>query len=149
MRILVALLLLMVALPAGARQPASPRSAILAVLADSAKGWNQGNVDRFLGAYSNDPATSFTGSRRSAHGKTGIRASYLASYKDQFGGGATNRSTLRLDPEDFRPLGTGHALLIARWTLVTPGKAEPETGMTSLVFRKEKAGWRIIADHSS
>jgi uncharacterized protein (TIGR02246 family) len=140
---------LMLAFPSGARPPERPRAAIVAALEESARGWNRGDVDGFLAVYSDDPATSFTG-KSIERGKPGIRARYLASYKAQFGpGNAATRSTLTFDVQDFRMLGDRHALLIARWKLVTPGKADPDTGMTSLVFRQEAGGWHIIADHSS
>ena len=149
MRLLAALALLLFAVPTAARPAQPPRDAILAAMDDSAKGWDQGDIDRFLAVYSDGAATSFTGSKGVERGKAGIRARYLQSYKDQFGRDAAKRSVLSFETQDFRLLGNGYALLIARWKLVTPGKAEPATGMTSLVFRKEAHGWRIVADHSS
>jgi len=139
--------LLVIAAPAAA-EPA-PRAAILAAMADSAAGWNQGRIDRFLAVYSDDPATSFTGAKRVDRSKRGIRARYLATYRNQFGTTGAGRSTLSFEPQDFRMLGKDHALLIARWKLITAGKPAPVSGMTSLVFRHEAGSWRIIADHSS
>jgi len=141
------LALLLIATPVAAQT--APRAAILAAMSDSAEGWNQGNVDRFLAIYSDDGATSFTGSKGIDRGKAGIRTRYLATYKNQFGADTTGRSILSFEPQDFRMLGKDHALLIARWKLVAAGKPAPDTGMTSLVFRHEAGGWRIIADHSS
>jgi len=147
MRLAASAALLMLAAP-GMAQPA-PRAMILAAMADSAAGWNQGRIDRFLAIYSDDPATSFTGNKGVDRGKRGIRARYLARYKNQFGTTTTGRSALSFEPQDFRMLGKDHALLIARWKLVTMGKPAPASGMTSLVFRHEAGGWHIIADHSS
>jgi uncharacterized protein (TIGR02246 family) len=147
MRVAAILALLLIATPVAA-QPA-PRAAILAAMADSAAGWNQGKIDRFLAIYSDDPATSFTGSKGVERGKRGIRMRYLTTYKNQFGPDSAGRSTLSFETQDFRLLGKDHALLIARWKLVTTGKPAPDTGMTSLVFRHEKGGWHIVADHSS
>jgi uncharacterized protein (TIGR02246 family) len=150
MKLLAALILtLITALPASARPTSEPRATIVAALDDSARGWNRGDVDGFLAVYSDDPATSFTGSKSVDRGKASIRVRYLTNYKAQFGADkAATRSTLTFDVQDFRMLGDRHALLIARWKLVTPGKDAPATGMTSLVFRKEAGGWHIIADHS-
>ena len=51
---------------------------------------------------------------------------------------------------DFRLVGDDHALVIARWKLVTNhDEATAQTGMTTLLFRKEAGGWKIVADHSS
>jgi len=143
---LMALLALFCAVPAWAQSDARP--AIEAAMTDSAAGWNAGDVDRFLAVYSDDPATSFTTAKGVEHGKPGIRARYLKSYAAQFGPDAKARNVLTFTFTELRPLGADHALLIARWTLTArDGKAE--SGMTSLIFRKEAAGWRIIADHSS
>jgi ketosteroid isomerase-like protein len=129
----------------------SAQPLIMKAMEDSAEGWNRGDIDRFLAIYSDDPATSFTGSDGIARGKKGIRARYLVSYPEQFG---INRAARPMDLsftfEDFRMIGTDHALLIARWKVVTHGEEKGQkTGMTSLLFRREPGGWKIVADHSS
>lgn len=166
MRVLMALMALTIALPVAAqitedstdgliplgavRVSADPFADIQAGMKDSDAGWNSGDIDRFLAIYSDDAATSFVGSAGLNRGKAGIRAQYLKSYAGQFGSesSAATRSTLSFTFEDFRQIGADHALLIARWTLTKAGE-QPKTGMTSLLFRKEAGGWRIIADHSS
>lgn len=144
-------LALTIAMPAAAQTATDARAAIEAGMKDSAEGWDHGEVDRFLAIYSDDPATSFTGSDGIARGKTGIRARYLVSYRDQFGGGASAaRTTLSFTFEDFRMIGPDYALLIARWKLVKSGdEAGAKSGMTSLLFHHEPGGWKIVADHSS
>ena len=166
MRVLMALMALTIALPVAAqitedstdgliplgavRVSADPFADIQAGMKDSDAGWNSGDIDRFLAIYSDDAATSFVGSSGLNRGKAGIRAQYLKSYASQFGpeSSATTRSTLSFTFEDFRMLGADHALLIAHWKLVKPG-GEIAQGMTSLLFRREVTGWKIIADHSS
>ncbi len=153
----------LIAMPAAAQVVADPNDGIpnlranmeaayqiLGGMEDSAKGWNSGDIDRFLAIYSDDPATSFAGSDGVTYGKTRIRARYLKSYDKQFGAGRdpAGMSKLSFVRENFSLIGSDHALLIARWTLVT-GDGKTQTGMTSLLFRKEADGWRIIADHSS
>jgi uncharacterized protein (TIGR02246 family) len=148
-RLLLAAPLIVIACPAAAQE--APRAAIEAAMLDSAEGWNSGNLDRFLAVYSDDPATSFTTDKGVARGKAGIRAQYEAGYPEQFGPNRAARPlALSFTFEDFRLIGTGHALLIAQWKLVTDGDEKgAKTGTTSLLFRKEAGGWRIIADHSS
>jgi uncharacterized protein (TIGR02246 family) len=150
-RMLLAALALLFAVPVVAQTAPDARAAIEAGMKDSAEGWDRGDIDRFLAIYSDDPATSFTGSTGIARGKAGIRARYLVSYRDQFGASAAAPPTsLSFTFEDFRMIGADHALLIARWKLVTQGdEATAKTGMTSLLFRREASGWRIVADHSS
>lgn len=135
--------------PAGTRARLAVSTQIMKGMEDSADGWNAGDIDRFLAIYSDDPATSFAGSAGLKRGKAGIRAQYLKSYAGQFGpeSGAATRSVLSFVLDDLRLIGDDHALLIARWTLTTGDKTQ--SGMTSLLFRKEAGGWKIIADHSS
>ena len=61
-RMLLAAFALLFALPAIAQTAPDARAAIEVGMKDSAEGWNSGDVDRFLAIYSDDPATSFTGS---------------------------------------------------------------------------------------
>ncbi len=150
-RMLVAALALLFSIPAVAQTAPDARAAIEAAMLDSAEGWNRGDVDRFLALYSDDPATSFTTDKGVARGKAGIRDRYLVSYREQFG---LNRAARPLELsftfEDFRMIGADHALLIARWKLVTYSDEKgAKTGMTSLLFRREAGGWKIVADHSS
>lgn len=131
--------------------PLSLREVIEEEMKVSAAGWNAGDIDRFLAIYSDDPATSFTGSDGINRGKPGIRARYLVSYHDQFGGMASAVPTnLSFTFEDFRMLGTDYVLLIARWKLVKfSDEKGAKSGMTSLLFHHEAGGWKIVADHSS
>ncbi len=130
MKLFAALMLLFVmAVPAAAQPSRDSRGAILAALDDSAEGWSRGDIDRFLAVYSDDPATSFTGSKSIERGKASIRARYLKNYRTQFGPkNARTRSALSFALQDFRMLGDGHALLIAQWKLVTPGKRATRHG---------------------
>ena len=149
MRWLLALLMLFAALPAAAKE-AAPRAQIESAMAASAQGWNHGDLDTFLDVYSEDPATSFTGSKGIERGLGPIRARYATNYADQFGPGAGPKQTLlSFIFEDFRLIGTTHAHLIARWTLTPAAGGAAQTGMTSLLFRRETGGWKIVADHSS
>jgi uncharacterized protein (TIGR02246 family) len=147
-RTILVMLALMFALPVAAQGEPEAKAAVEAAMADSAAGWDAGNLDRFLAIYSDDPATSFPGSNGIVRGTGPIRERYISGYPQVFGPAAgTDKPKLSFSMEDFRMLGPDHALLIARWKLAAPGK-EDQTGMTSLVFRKEAGGWKIIADHS-
>lgn len=150
-RMLLAAFAFLLVVPAMAQTAPDARASIEAGMKDSAEGWNRGDVDRFLAIYSDDPATSFTGSDGIARGKEGIRARYLVSYHDQFAGMASAVPTkLSFTFEDFRMVGADYALLIARWKLVKfSDEAGAKSGMTSLLFHREPGGWKIVADHSS
>lgn len=121
------------------------RAEIEAVMRDSAAGWNAGDLDRFMGVYADDPATSFLTNDGLIRGKASITARYAPSFKS----GGNARGTLDFDFLDFRMAGADHALLSARYRL-TPAKAGAavEQGPTSVLFERTPAGWRIVADHS-
>ena len=129
--------------PIAARE-AAPQRAIELAMAASAAGWNAGDVDRFMGVYSNAPETSFVTADGLIRGKPAMIARYRAKYDFT---DAARRGVLSFTTLDWRPLGPGHALYIARYTLTYPD-GKTVSGPTSLVFRREKAGWKIIADHS-
>ena len=151
MRMLVTMMALLLAVPqAFAQDAGAVRTAIEAAMRDSAAGWDAGDVDRFLAVYSDDPATSFTTARGIERGKANIRTRYLATYTGQFGPAAgPDRTRLGFTFEDLRLVGPDHALLTARWRLDAPATGKSDTGMTTLVFRREAGGWKIVADHSS
>ncbi|MEN3972417.1 SgcJ/EcaC family oxidoreductase [Sphingomicrobium sp. XHP0235] len=125
------------------------RAQIEAVMADSAAGWNEGDMERFLAIYSDAPETSFVGSSGLVRGRSAMEARYREAY-DWSDPDPAERGTLSFETEDVRALGPEHALFIARYVLTYPDATkEPATGFTSLVFAREEGGWRIVADHSS
>ena len=131
-------------LPAAARL--SPeRAAIETAMADSAAGWNAGDLDRFMRVYSDAPDTSFVTRDGLIRGKAAMATRYRARYAFDKPGA---RGVLTFATLDFRLLGPRHALFIARYMLKMPN-GTMQSGPTSLVFRREKGGWWIIADHSS
>lgn len=126
-------------------EPSSQQRAVEAMLADSAKGWNAGDVARFMAAYSETPETSFVTEEGLVRGKAAMIARYEAKY--DFADPA-KRGVLSFESVDFRMLDQTHALYVGKWSLAYPdGKSAK--GFTSLVMALEKDGWRIVADHSS
>jgi uncharacterized protein (TIGR02246 family) len=136
MRALIAL-----ALIAAAPAPSGPQTQVMAAMEASAAGWNAGDLQRFVAVYADD-ATFVT--------KDGVvrgKAAIADRYRPSFAGGGNTRGNLSFAPVAFRTLGPAQQLLIARWTLT--GGAKDESGMTTLVWERRAAGWRIVADHSS
>ncbi|WP_370177779.1 nuclear transport factor 2 family protein [Alteriqipengyuania sp.] len=134
-----------VLLPAGSAWAQSAEQvAVEAALDDSAIGWNEGDLDRFLGVYADDPATSYVGGDAMLRGVDAIRDRYSGGYGFTTG----DQGTLGFETLDFRMLGADHALIIVRYHLAYDG-ADPATGIASVVFADGPDGWRIVADHSS
>jgi ketosteroid isomerase-like protein len=141
----MALLLLALATPAIARRTAlSVQQSIEGAMTESAAGWNTGDIERFMAIYSAAPATSFVVKDGLIRGKPAMIARYRERY--DFGDPA-KRGTLTFTTLDFRQLDPTHALYIGRYLLTYPDKTA--SGTTTLIFARERDGWRIIADHSS
>ncbi|OJW64687.1 MAG: DUF4440 domain-containing protein [Sphingomonadales bacterium 63-6] len=121
------------------------QQAVLAALAESTAGWNSGNLDRFIGVYSEDPQATYVTSEGLVRGRKALAERYSAKY--DFANPAA-RGSLSLETLDFRLLDASHALYIGRYTLAYPD-GKTASGPTSLVLQKEAGGWKIIADHSS
>lgn len=132
-----------VAFTIAAAPAATPQQRIEAAMADSAAGWNGGDLARFVAIYAADAV--FVTPDGLVRGRDAIAAHYAPS----FAGGGNRRGTLDFQFLALRELDPAHALLFARWRLTPGGLAKGETGMTTLVFRREADGWKIIADHSS
>lgn len=125
-------------------QTTAPQAAVTAAMSASTAGWNAGDLDRFVAIYAKD--AMFVTSKGVVRGKAAIAERYQASFKP----GGNVRGALSMQMLAFRTLSDVHQLLVARWTL-TPASpdAKPETGLTTLVFERQPAGWKIISDHSS
>ena len=127
-----------------AAAPASPRASIEAALADSAAGWNAGDLDRFVAVYA--PDAIFVTRTGLVRGRAAIADHYRASFM----GGRNVRGRLSFALLATRTLGTMRLLVFARYHL-TPSEAggKVEEGPTTLLFERRKECWRIVADHSS
>lgn len=125
---------------------AAVRAAVTATLDASAAGWNAVDIDRFMECYENAPATSYISGPRLAQGYQAIRALYI----DRFAGGAAAAmGHLTLEIVDLRRIGADHAYVIGRFHLSRDAAHGGDaTGLTTLLFHRSAAGWRIIADHS-
>ena len=114
-------------------------------MTDSAAGWNAGDLARFMAIYSAAPDTSFVTKTGVLRGQAVMAERYRTKYDFA---NAAKRGRLGFETLDFRLLDAAHALYIGRYSL-TAGDGSVQSGMTSLVFRKELGVWRIMADHSS
>ena len=133
--------LIVVALIAAAPALSGPQAQVMTAMEASAAGWNAGDLDRFVAVYADD--ATFVTRNDVLRGKSAI----ANHYRPSFAGGANTRGKLTFEPVAFRSIGPAQQLLIARWKLT--GGARDESGMTTLLWERRPAGWRIVADHSS
>ena len=146
-RKMIAVLVLLFAVPAAAQDMVAVPPGIAAAMADSAKGWSAGDLDRFLAVYA--PDASFTTTKGVDHGIETIRERYVKSYVGQFGAGGAKRTSLAFTLYHFRALGADHALLVAEYVLTGADGKEVARGFTSVVLQRLGGAWKIVADHSS
>ncbi|PCJ81403.1 MAG: DUF4440 domain-containing protein [Bacteroidetes bacterium] len=101
--------------------------------------WNAGDLEGFMIGYWNADSLLFIGGGGVTTGYDATLERYKKGYPDKASMGHllfTNRS--------WTPLGRKYALLVGEWEL-----NDSTGGMYSLVWRKIKRKWYIVADHSS
>jgi uncharacterized protein (TIGR02246 family) len=132
--------------PAGAAQPDLARGAIQTVMDASAAAWSAGDLPRFMTLYEDSPETLYIGGDRVVRGYAAIGAMYAS----RFGGGsAAAMGQLSLEILEFRQMDRDHAFVVGRFHLHREAASSGDaTGLTSLLFKRTRNGWRIVADHS-
>jgi ketosteroid isomerase-like protein len=139
--------LLLACRPGGSGRPGADPAALTSELASqldrSARDWNRGDLDSFMGDYARDSATSFVEDGHVRHGWDFIRSRYAP----RFAPGAS-RDSLRFEEAAARPLGDRHALLTARFILFRAGQTTA-SGPFTLIFERRADGWKILHDHTS
>ncbi|HEX4823583.1 MAG TPA: SgcJ/EcaC family oxidoreductase [Candidatus Polarisedimenticolaceae bacterium] len=126
--------------PAPAPPPSSIRKDIEKLLDTQSAAWSKGDLDGFCSVYVDDAA--FITPSGLTQTKKAVLDRYRVKYKDPAGMGK-----LRLDVIEVRELTPDAASVVAQWTLTWPDKPEA-TGLTLLVLKKTKEGWRILQDAS-
>jgi ketosteroid isomerase-like protein len=116
--------------------------AIQSILDQQTKSWNKGDLDAFMVGYLQSDSLVFIGKAGPKYGYENTLANYKKSYPD-----TSHMGKLHFDIVSIKPLNTDHYFVIGKWHLVrTVGNLD---GIFTLVFKKTKDGWKIIADHSS
>jgi uncharacterized protein (TIGR02246 family) len=127
---------------AAAVAPTTAEVAITAAMTDSAAGWSTGDMPRFLAVYAGDAV--FVTKDGLVRGKPAIAARYAKTY----GADPAARGRLSFRMLGFRRIDANHRMLWAKWLLDYPG-GKQDAGVTSLLFERQAAGWKIVSDHSS
>ncbi len=116
--------------------------AILILLEQQEKAWNQGALDQFMEGYWENDSLVFVG-------KNGLTYGYkntLANYKKNYANNA-QMGQLKFTILSMQPLANQYYSVIGKWALSrTIGNLD---GHYTLLLRKIKGQWKIIADHSS
>jgi ketosteroid isomerase-like protein len=121
---------------------AKTKAAIRAVLDAQAAGWNRGDLEGYMDGYDRSPNTEFVGGDNITRGWQQVLDQYKKRYNSR-----EKMGTLTFSDLEITVLSKDAALVLGRWRLKRASD-EPH-GTFSLLFRKTKAGWRIVHDHSS
>ena len=121
---------------------AQNKSAIRAVLEAQAAAWNRGDVESYMDGYERSPNTEFVGGDSITRGWQQVLDRYKQRYDTR-----EKMGHLTFSEVEITVLSKDAALVLGRWRLKRASD-EPH-GTFTLLFRKTKAGWKIVHDHSS
>jgi ketosteroid isomerase-like protein len=141
----VLFLVLASALSSAADKPAADAErSVRAVLAAQIQAWNRGDLNGYMAGYWYSPDLVFFSNGQETRGWQPTLDRYRARYL----GAGKQMGTLDFPVLDVLTLGSEAAVARGRWRLKMPDGREL-TGMTTVVFRKLREGWRVVHDHSS
>lgn len=117
-------------------------AAIRAVLDAQAAAWNRGDLETYMDGYARSTDTVFVSGDRVTRGWQTVLERYKKAYdsRDKMG-------VLTFSDVEITMLSKDAAIVLGRWHLQR-SKDEPH-GRFTLIFRKTKAGWKIVHDHTS
>lgn len=137
--------MLLAEIPASAlpqEQSTKAKAAILAVLDAQRDAWNRGDLEGYMNGYDRSPRTEFVGGDEITRGWQTVLDRYKKKYNSR-----EKMGVLTFSDVEITMLSKDTALVLGRWHLKRAND-EPH-GTFTLVFRKRKAGWRIVHDHTS
>lgn len=125
-----------------AQQKAQIEVEVLAVMTDQSAAWNRGDLEGFMTGYWKSDKLVFASGDRITRGWQATLDNYRKTYgtKDKMG-------ELTFSDIEVNVLSKDAAVVLGSWSLKRE-KDNPK-GKFTLVFQKQKDGWRIIHDHTS
>jgi ketosteroid isomerase-like protein len=124
------------------RSSLKAKAAIRAVLDAQRDAWNRGDIEGYMDGYDRSPKTEFVGGDSISRGWQTVLDRYKKKYNSR-----EKMGTLTFSEVEITLLSEDAALVLGRWRLQRASD-EPH-GTFTLLFRKTKAGWKIVHDHSS
>ena len=124
------------------RPDAKSIAAVRAVLDAQAAAWNRGDIEGYMDGYDRSPDTVFVSGDRVTRGWQPVLERYKKAYDTR-----EKMGVLTFSDIEVTMLSKDAAIVLGRWHLKR-SKDEPH-GRFTLLFRKTKAGWRIVHDHTS
>lgn len=124
------------------RPDAKSIAAVRAVLDAQAAAWNRGDIEAYMDGYDRSPDTVFVSGDRVTRGWQPVLERYKKVYDTR-----EKMGVLTFSDVEVTVLSKDAAIVLGRWHLKR-AKDEPH-GRFTLLFRKMKAGWKIVHDHTS
>ena len=124
------------------RAPGTAEHSIRAVLAQQARDWNDGSIERFMRGYAKRADIRFASGGEVQRGWQPLFDRYVKKYGDRAAMGRLTFSDV-----EVTVLSSDAAVVLGRWRLQRE-KDEP-SGLFTLIFRKFPEGWRVVHDHTS
>jgi len=125
-----------------AQNKQSDVKAIASILDNQITAWNNGDLDAFMAGYLKSDSLVFIGKAGTTYGYQNTLENYKKSYPD-----TNHMGKLNFDIVSMKPLDQDYYFVIGKWYLKRP--VGDVNGVFTLLLRKTKDGWKIIADHSS
>jgi len=123
-------------------EDAKSRAAIRAVLDSQVAAWNRGDLDGYMDGYDRSKDTAFISGDRFIRGWQEVLERYKKTYDTP-----EKMGVLTFSEVEVSVVSKDAALVFGRWHLRRIND-EPH-GRFTLLFKKTKAGWRIVHDHTS
>ncbi|UEG50639.1 DUF4440 domain-containing protein [Ferruginibacter lapsinanis] len=112
------------------------------VLTQQTAAWNNGDIDSFMGGYWQNDSLMFIGNSGVTYGWEKTLENYKKSYPDTAAMGKLNFDIL-----EVKRLSVMYFFVVGKWHLTR--SIGNIGGAFTLLFKKVKNKWVIVADHSS
>jgi uncharacterized protein (TIGR02246 family) len=116
---------------------------ILDILDHQTKAWNDGNVSNFMNGYWKSDSLMYIGKSGVTYGYNSTLERYKKNYPDK-----STMGTLKFDIIKVNFISNDACFVVGKWHLTRPEKGDVG-GHYTLLWRKMKGNWVIVADHSS
>ena len=136
------LLLISISLISSTNAQSADEKAIRNVMNEQLAAWNTGDIDRFMNSYWQNDSLMFIGKSGVTYGWQATKESYLKGYPDTAAMGKLDFNIIQV-----KRLSVLYFHVVGKWHLKRI--AGDMSGHFTLIFKKVKDKWVIIADHSS
>jgi len=140
-RKLLAMLLLLIST---AFSQQSAREQVQKMLDDQTAAWNRGDLLGFMRGYENSPELTFFSGDTILKGWQATLTRYRRKYQSE----GREMGQLSFTSARIDVLADDAAMYTARWHL-TLRSGQKREGLTTVICRRTKDGWKIVHDHSS